>query len=540
MLELLEKAAASAATDHPGDALAPLLAAWEKVRAPALADAIEAVSARVTAGRSPPAGKMLRERQAAWLELARAARPEDVGVLLKDFVAGLKSPVALERITALATFPPDPRIARALADLAAVPPFQAGTTRPFWKKLFPMLVDHADPRTLERLAPLSADYVRLIGAETMGTFMKGALDAALNKLRERFPGGSTPALPPEAEALVASLLALAPARSPVVGESTRTEAEFLRAIAADPGDDAPRLVYADWLLEKGDPRGDFIALQYRRHRGEALTPKDQKREADLVAKHRATWLGPVYTLLKPGWKSCRFERGFLAVALVTGVNQLAIDAAAGHPVWSTVEEMTLWDLARRDYACLFEGAAFAALRVLRGATPAMVAKLANGPAAATIEELQVWLPADRQATLDALERLPRLRALTLPSAYSHALQGWAGPERFGPGQGAAAYRWLWSLPLVQRLERLRTAVEHGLLGGVLADILGTSFPRTIELDIPLGGYATYGRLTASCGADGRRTAVTLHRDASYSLPPATLAALDEALGRFPGAALQTV
>jgi uncharacterized protein (TIGR02996 family) len=33
---------------------------------------------------------------------------------------------------------------------------------------------------------------------------------------------------------------------------------FVRAIVAAPADDAPRLVYADWLDERGDPRGDYL------------------------------------------------------------------------------------------------------------------------------------------------------------------------------------------------------------------------------------------------------------------------------------------
>jgi len=33
---------------------------------------------------------------------------------------------------------------------------------------------------------------------------------------------------------------------------------FLRAIVDAPGDDAPRLVYADWLDERGDPRGAYL------------------------------------------------------------------------------------------------------------------------------------------------------------------------------------------------------------------------------------------------------------------------------------------
>ena len=38
---------------------------------------------------------------------------------------------------------------------------------------------------------------------------------------------------------------------------------FLQAIIDNPDDDAPRLIYADWLEERGDPRGEFIRVQWR-------------------------------------------------------------------------------------------------------------------------------------------------------------------------------------------------------------------------------------------------------------------------------------
>jgi uncharacterized protein (TIGR02996 family) len=41
------------------------------------------------------------------------------------------------------------------------------------------------------------------------------------------------------------------------------ELAFLRAISAAPDDMAPRLVYADWLDERMDPRGEFVHLQVR-------------------------------------------------------------------------------------------------------------------------------------------------------------------------------------------------------------------------------------------------------------------------------------
>jgi uncharacterized protein (TIGR02996 family) len=36
---------------------------------------------------------------------------------------------------------------------------------------------------------------------------------------------------------------------------------FVRAVIADPDSDEPRLVFADWLEERGDPRGEFIRVE---------------------------------------------------------------------------------------------------------------------------------------------------------------------------------------------------------------------------------------------------------------------------------------
>lgn len=46
------------------------------------------------------------------------------------------------------------------------------------------------------------------------------------------------------------------------------EAELLAAIAASPDDDQTRLVYADWLLARGDRRGELIMLDHL----ERITP----------------------------------------------------------------------------------------------------------------------------------------------------------------------------------------------------------------------------------------------------------------------------
>ena len=39
------------------------------------------------------------------------------------------------------------------------------------------------------------------------------------------------------------------------------EQAFFEEIRDQPNNDVPRLIFADWLEERGDPRGEFIRVQ---------------------------------------------------------------------------------------------------------------------------------------------------------------------------------------------------------------------------------------------------------------------------------------
>src|SRR5688500_5164372 len=94
---------------------------------------------------------------------------------------------------------------------------------------------------------------------------------------------------------------------------------FLRTIVANPDDDAPRLVYADWLDETEVPanadRAEFIRLQCRL----AVLPADDperprlvKREKALLKTYAKKWARPFRDLIW-GWA---FGRGFIEGAVV--------------------------------------------------------------------------------------------------------------------------------------------------------------------------------------------------------------------------------
>jgi uncharacterized protein (TIGR02996 family) len=86
---------------------------------------------------------------------------------------------------------------------------------------------------------------------------------------------------------------------------------LLRAVLATPDDDAPRLVYADWLDEHGDPaRAAFIRTQVELARRPADPDRVlqlRKAEVALLRANRAAW-----TAWVPGWAEARtFRRGFV-------------------------------------------------------------------------------------------------------------------------------------------------------------------------------------------------------------------------------------
>jgi uncharacterized protein (TIGR02996 family) len=67
---------------------------------------------------------------------------------------------------------------------------------------------------------------------------------------------------------------------------------FIREIVTHPDEDAPRLIYADWLEERGDPQGEFIRVQCEL----AASPQSarcrelRQREAAILAAYREEWV----------------------------------------------------------------------------------------------------------------------------------------------------------------------------------------------------------------------------------------------------------
>src|SRR5262245_53427650 len=84
---------------------------------------------------------------------------------------------------------------------------------------------------------------------------------------------------------------------------------FLQDILDDPDDDAVRLIFADWLTEQDDPRGEFIRVQCELaglSPGEPRWPGLDQRQRDLLLAHQEEWAGPLPGLVR----RFNFRRGF--------------------------------------------------------------------------------------------------------------------------------------------------------------------------------------------------------------------------------------
>jgi uncharacterized protein (TIGR02996 family) len=129
------------------------------------------------------------------------------------------------------------------------------------------------------------------------------------------------------------------ARSPCYIGGMSDETALLDAIRAAPDDDAPRLVYADWLEENGQPeRAEFIRVQC------ALVRRNTKvlrrREAELLAAHHDMFAGS----LAASHLRYRFHRGFIVAFGHTGVfrcirhsDQIALNHCILFRFWPTGE-----------------------------------------------------------------------------------------------------------------------------------------------------------------------------------------------------------
>jgi uncharacterized protein (TIGR02996 family) len=144
-------------------------------------------------------------------------------------------------------------------------------------------------------------------------------------------------------------------------EDAALERAFLQAIIDTPEDDAPRLVYADWLDENGQPeRAELIRVQCRlaelcpsigRPKPDFETTWREKlrlaaRTVELLEQHRQRWAAPLEGLVTDP----RFRRGFVEAVEVAGDHPFAEGLAKAvtlAPIRSLTVKAVTWKYVRQ-------------------------------------------------------------------------------------------------------------------------------------------------------------------------------------------------
>ncbi|HEY0255055.1 MAG TPA: TIGR02996 domain-containing protein [Kofleriaceae bacterium] len=387
----MEEILAAIRAGELAEVIAALLRLWRRAPAAQVADAIDRATERLL--RQPSPRGTVEERQRAWFSL-------DVPAKLATFAEIKRGEILEQRVAALAALPPDPRIAMRLATLVVRWPIPGATGVLSLQAALDLIAKTGDVRTA---AVLMTPYVPAV-VSAASKHLTSHLSPCIIAVRERAPVAAPPGI---AEVIAA----LAP-------EDTATPEALWAAVYANPDDDQPRVVLADYLQRIGDPRGEFIAMQLAGKRTKSFDP---------------AWVGPIMPMLKK--TRLVFERGFLSrCAAHNPMHGRTIILARE---WATVTDLDIraWPALAHEAALL---ASMTALRTVRGA----VSAIAPHP---TLEKLVIDSLSTRDLAQLVQMKLPALRTLELRSLGSAAPSEWKA---------------FWTSALAQQLQSVALGVNN--------------------------------------------------------------------------------
>ncbi len=314
------------------EALAGAHGAWLRGRSAEQAQVVRAIVAQALEQYAAPSARNKEAFHTAWC--ARANETPDVVTsawlastvkhqlsvdadyfgLLRDDYAETKYRALFERVALLRERAWHPTIAASMVELVVAAPYSVGTPNGAETIYGPMLelaVEIGDVSQLPALEELLARP--RASRSSIREYLAVALPEAIAQLRR-----VEVRLKPSQRQAWAALAARTQRPAP---SNDHDGPALLEQVWREPDRLEHRLVYADWLTERGDPRGEFIALQVAAASGDQ---KAARQASALQRQHQSTWLGELDRVLT----HVVFERGFL------GACALAQNAAATEAVWA--------------------------------------------------------------------------------------------------------------------------------------------------------------------------------------------------------------
>lgn len=368
------------------EALEGMLELWRKTFDPELGKLIERLGAQLA---KPIEGLSTKkkERADALAKLAAKTPPAQRSAVLDAFeIFAREATGALvwPSVEAWAEVKPDPRVAR--MGLRVLSNSTHQLTAKLWRRLTNCVEQHADLGVVEE----ARAYETLLTTRGGGWgFSPERFSNVLKKLTAK-----RKCTEPQDAAVLERMSKLIGAAPSAPKKVVADDSAMIEAIVAAPNDDTPRLVYADWLTEHHDPRGEFITLQIQRAAGGGS--KDTKaREEALLADHRKSFLGPLAKCVE--MSGLRFDRGFVARAKFNAIIPV-------HPLLRLIE--------RADFGVctVTRGAKFDSLRALTFVSNTLEhdEKLLK---TLQLTELSIQTSAEVQETLDMIAAIPSMSGL---------------------------------------------------------------------------------------------------------------------------------
>lgn len=346
----------------------------------------------------------------------------------------------------------DPRTSWLLLDFLAKPAWRSLPAVTCWKACLDEIVAIGDPRISEPLAELGDRYTAVIPT-SVGVKVQKLITTAVKQLRDAPPwlelDDACNALCDQIAAQLGPEVATQQAKHKGARVAYERHADFLAAIFATPDDDGPRIVYADWLTEIGDARGELINLQLARAQGRTDETSRAREYEILEPRNAEKWLGAIAPVVFDNDQV--YARGFTSYARLWK-NKATLQHVADEPAWGTVETLAIaeWSGAgeqgQRALTQLMCGSRVVGLRALVNVPPELLITLADHEALVRIERLEA-ISIDGAGLGPQLARW--LTAAARPRMVSFDTKQW--------GRDATDVAWLLELPRFDQLERILLA-----------------------------------------------------------------------------------
>ncbi|MDQ3341127.1 MAG: hypothetical protein M4D80_38730 [Myxococcota bacterium] len=222
--------------DLPGE-LDALLASWRTCRASETAHLIDELSSWFALVLPSLGGKKRAERQHAWLLRAERQSAIDLPRLLETVGYGTAAEVT-QQLEVLAAWPADPRMTWLAKRMFATPRHATSSgDQKIWRRLFNLLENHADARAIAFIDPGSMS--RVFDGSSRGLGMRARAATVYDWVAKH----DAPLADRAAhEALVARIT-----HELDTGRALRDAVRM----EADDTEQPSRLVYLDWLMERG-------------------------------------------------------------------------------------------------------------------------------------------------------------------------------------------------------------------------------------------------------------------------------------------------